>query len=259
MKNEKILLITGGSRGIGAATARVAATAGYHIVVNYRENQSEADRVVAEIVDNGGHAIALQGDVALESDIEHMFDEIDRRIGPVSALVNSAGVSGNGCAVADFSKDKLDHLFAVNVIGTMLCCRAAVRRMSTRHGGSGGAIVNVSSMAATIGGRAGASDYAASKAAVDAFTVGLAKEVGSAGIRVNALRPGMTLTDMTDRLRRDPQLLREMASTIAMNRIAEADEMAQPIVWLLSQQASFISGACLDASGGGFVIGRPLS
>ena len=186
-----------------------------------------------------------------------MFQQVDRQFGPPTALVNSAGINGGKAAVADFDGAQLSRLMAVNVVGTMLCCREAVRRMSTRSGGNGGVIVNVSSMAATIGGRPGSSHYAASKAAVDAFTVGLAREVGGQGIRVNAIRPGMTDTDMTDDLRHDPALHRAVAETIAMNRIAEVDEVARPILWLLSEEASFVSGACLDVSGGGFMIGRP--
>ena len=146
----------------------------------------------------------------------------------------------------------------MNVIGTILCCRNAIRRMSSPQGGRGCSIVNVSSMAATIGGRAGSSDYAASKAAVDTFTVGLAKEVGKAGIRANAVRPGMTSTEMTENVQRDRKLLREIVSTIPLNRIADAEEIARPIVWLLSDEASFVSGACIDVSGGGFVIGKQL-
>jgi NAD(P)-dependent dehydrogenase (short-subunit alcohol dehydrogenase family) len=256
--NSRVLLITGGSRGIGAATARLAAAEGFAVAVNYRDRLDAAAEVVADIAASGGTALAFQGDVSIEADVRRMFDEIDRDLGPVAALVNSAGINGARGRVADFSADALTMLFAVNVIGTMLCCREAVRRMSTRAGGAGGAIVNVSSMAATIGGRAGASAYAASKAAVDNFTVGLAKEVGAEGIRVNTVRPGVTHTDMTEGLHRNSAALAEIESTIAMNRIAAADEIARPILWLLSNEASFISGACLNASGGGFIIGRQL-
>ncbi len=253
-----VLFITGGSRGIGAATARLAATHGYVVVVNYRSRRDAADAVVSDIVGAGGTASAVQGDVADEGDVARMFAEVERRHGPLAALVNSAGIDSGKRAAADVEAASLVRLMAVNVIGTMLCCREAVRRMSTKRGGAGGAIVNVSSMAATIGGRAGASHYAASKAAIDAFTVGLAKEVATEGIRVNAVRPGMTLTDMTDDLQRDPTLFADVAATIAMNRVAEAEEIARPILWLLSEEASFISGSCLDASGGGFVIGDRL-
>lgn len=253
-----MVLITGGSRGIGAATARAAAAAGHAVAVNYERREDAAEAVVADIVAAGGRACAVAGDVADEGAVERMFETAQSRLGPVTGLVNSAGISGNGSAAADFDAATLERLFAVNVVGTMLCCREAVRRMSTRRGGAGGAIVNVSSMAATIGGRAGASDYASSKAAVDAFTVGLAKEVAAEGIRVNALRPGMTLTDMTDDLRDDPRQHARIAATIPMGRVASADEIARPIVWLLSPDASFISGARLDASGGGFLIGERI-
>ncbi len=252
-----VLLIMGGSRGIGAAVARQAARLGHAIAVNYRADGDAAAAVVASVKQAGGEAAAFRADVGVEADVQQMFQAVDRKLGPLTALVNSAGINGGKVAVADFDSKELSRLMAVNVVGTMLCCREAVRRMSTRSGGSGGVIVNVSSMAATIGGRPGSSHYAASKAAVDAFTVGLAREVGEQGIRVNAIRPGMTDTDMTDELRQDPALHRAIAGTIAMNRIAEVEEIAQPILWLLSDQASFISGSCLDASGGGFMIGKP--
>ena len=249
------VLITGASRGIGAATARLAARQGYAVAINYRVERERAEALVAPIGQAGGKAVAVQGDVAQQSEVERMFAEIDRRLGPLSALVNAAGINGGPqTRVADLDQAALERLFAVNVIGTMLCCREAVRRMSTARGGAGGAIVNVSSMAAAIGGRPGRSAYAASKAAVDSFTVGLAKEVAREGIRANAIRPGMTLTDMTDTVRRDPDLRARIAATIAMNRCAAPEEMARPILWLLSDEASFVSGAILDAAGGGFML-----
>ncbi len=250
-----VLLVSGGARGIGAATARLAAAAGFDVAVNYRADAAAAESVAAAVKAAGRRAVAVRGDVAREDDVVRLFAETDAALGPITALVNSAGVSGAKARVDQFTADDLKRLMAVNVVGTMLCCREAVRRMSTRHGGAGGAIVNVSSMAGTIGGRPGRSAYAASKAAVDAFTVGLAREVAREGIRANAIRPGMTLTDMTGALRQDPALAASVADTIAMNRVAEADEIAQPILWLLSEQASFISGACIDASGGGFMLG----
>jgi NAD(P)-dependent dehydrogenase (short-subunit alcohol dehydrogenase family) len=249
------VLITGGSRGIGAATARLAAEQGYAVAINYRVERERAEALVAEIGKAGGQAIAVQADVAQQDQVTRLFQELDERLSRPSALVNAAGITGGPqTKVADFEQAVLERLLAVNVIGTMLCCREAVRRMSTAHGSAGGAIVNVSSMAATIGGRPGRSAYAASKAAIDSFTIGLAKEVAREGIRVNALRPGMTLTDMTDAVRRDAGLQARVAATIAMNRCAEPEEMARPILWLLSDQASFISGAILDASGGGFML-----
>jgi NAD(P)-dependent dehydrogenase (short-subunit alcohol dehydrogenase family) len=251
-----ILLITGGSRGIGAAAARLAARKGYAVAINYRKAQDQAEALVDEIEQGGGRAMAVQADVASQEQVEAMFRAVDD-FGPLTALVNSAGITVAGqTKVADLEQAPLERMLAVNVIGTLLCCREAVRRMSTRVGGKGGAIVNVSSMAAAVGGRPGRTAYAASKGAVDSFTIGFAKEVAREGIRVNALRPGMTMTDMTDAVRRDPELYARTAATIAMNRCADPDEMARPILWLLSAEASFISGALLDGSGGGFMIGQ---
>ena len=249
------VLITGASRGIGAATARLAARQGYRVAINYRSAGEKAEALLSEIRAAGGQAIAVQADVAHQDQVARMFRAVDEHLGPLSALVNSAGTNGGPeTRVADLDQAGLERLFAVNVIGTMLCCREAVRRMATAHGGAGGAIVNVSSMAATIGGRPGRSAYAASKGAIDSFTIGLAREVARHGIRANAIRPGMTLTDMTDAVRRDPGLRARIADTIAMDRCAEPEEIARPILWLLSNEASFVSGAILDASGGGFLL-----
>lgn len=250
-----VLLVTGGSRGIGAATARLAAAQGQRVAINYREDQAAAEALAEGIRAAGGEARHFKADVAREEDIIRLFDDVVDTFGTVDGLVNSAGIDGGGLQVADFDGPALTELMAVNVIGTMLCCREAVRRMSTRRGGAGGAIVNVSSMAATIGGRPGRSHYAASKGAVDAFTIGLAKEVATDGIRANTVRPGVTLTDMTDRVRSDAKMRAAVSRTIAMNRVAEAEEIAAPIVWLLSPAASFVSGCRLDVSGGGFVVG----
>jgi NAD(P)-dependent dehydrogenase (short-subunit alcohol dehydrogenase family) len=249
------MLVTGGARGIGAATARLAAGQGYAVAINYERARERAAALAAEIEGAGGRAIAVQADVAQQDQVERMFGEVDERLGRLTALVNSAGIDGGGATpVAELEQTRLERLLAVNVIGTMLCCREAVRRMSTARGGTGGAIVNLSSMAATIGGRAGRTAYAASKGAIDSFTIGLAKEVAREGIRVNALRPGMTLTDMTDAVRQDAGLRARIADTIALNRCAAPEEMARPILWLLSDEASFISGALLDGSGGGFML-----
>lgn len=250
-----VLLITGGGRGIGAAAARLAAAEGYKVAVNYHTRRDAAEALVAEIAAAGGSAAAFPADVAEEAEVVRLFDAVEEQLGPLAGLVNSAGISPGASRAEDFEAETLQRLMAVNVVGTLLCCREAVRRMSTARGGGGGAIVNVSSMAAVTGGRAGSSHYAASKAAVDAFTIGLAKEVAEEGIRVNSVRPGMTLTDMTAKRLADPDNRARQASVVAMNRIASAEEIAAPIVWLLSEAASFISGACLDASGGGFVIG----
>jgi NAD(P)-dependent dehydrogenase (short-subunit alcohol dehydrogenase family) len=248
------MLVTG-ARGIGAATARLAAGQSYAVAVSYERAGAHAEALAAEIEAAGGRAIAVQADVSQQHQVERMFGEVDQRLGRLTALVNSAGIDGGGATpVAELEQASLERLLAVNVIGTMLCCREAVRRMSTARGGKGGAIVNLSSMAATIGGRAGRTAYAASKGAIDSFTIGLAREVAREGIRVNALRPGMTLTDMTDEVRSDAGLRGRIADTIAMNRCAEPMEMARPILWLLSTEASFISGALLDGSGGGFML-----
>jgi NAD(P)-dependent dehydrogenase (short-subunit alcohol dehydrogenase family) len=249
------LLIIGGASGIGAETARLAAARGYKVAINYRSREAEAKKVVADITAEGGHAVALPADVAREADIGLLFDAAAKALGPITHLVNSAGISGSS-RVEDFDAAVLTRLFAINTVGLMLCCREAARRMSTKRGGKGGVIVNVSSMAATIGGRPGVSAYAASKAAVDSFTMGFAKEVAHEGIRAVSLRPGMIETEMTERALADREVREAIESTIAMGRIGQAREIANAILWLLSDEASFISGVTLDASGGGFVFGK---
>ena len=249
------LLITGGASGIGAETARLAAARGYKVAINYRSREAEAKKVVADITAEGGHAVALPADVAREADIGLLFDAAAKALGPITHLVNSAGISGSS-RVEDFDVAVLTRLFAINTVGLMLCCREAARRMSTKRGGKGGVIVNISSMAATIGGRPGVSAYAASKAAVDSFTMGFAKEVAPEGIRAVSLRPGMIETEMTERALADHEVREAIESTIAMGRIGQAREIANAILWLLSDEASFISGVTLDASGGGFVFGK---
>ena len=249
------LLITGGASCIGAATARLAAKRGHKVAINYRSRDAQAKKVVADIIANGGQAVALPADVARQADIVGLFDAAEKALGPVSHLVNSAGV-GLSSRVEDFDGAALERLFAINTVGLMLCCREAARRMSTRRGGKGGVIVNVSSMAATIGGRPGVSAYAASKAAVDSFTMGFAKEVAQEGIRAVSLRPGMIETEMTEKTLTDREVRSAIESTIAMGRVGQADEIANAIVWLLSDEASFISGVTIDVSGGGFVFGK---
>lgn len=252
---SKVLLITGGASGIGAATARLAAAKGYSIAINYRSRKDEALQLTKELKIAGVRAIAVQADIAVPEDVARLYETVDKELGRVTALVNSAGIGTAMTRVENVDPAELQRLFQTNVFGLILSTREAVRRMSTARGGTGGVIVNLSSMAATIGGRPGASLYAASKAAVDAFTVGLAKEVGAEGIRAVSVRPGFTLTEMTAGVAADPQLLEEIAATIPFGRIGRVEEIAAPIVWLLSSEASFVSGDLFDISGGGFKVG----
>jgi NAD(P)-dependent dehydrogenase (short-subunit alcohol dehydrogenase family) len=252
---DGVVLVTGGSSGIGAAVARHAAAQGHAVAVTYRSQRSAAEALVQELRWKGAEIHAFAADVAREEEVARLFEEVDARFGrrPLRGVVNSAGVGGRHGPVGSFTGAELAALWATNVTGTIIACREAVKRFDARSGG--GAIVNVSSMAATIGGRPGASAYAASKAAVDAFTVGLAKEVAARGIRVNVVRPGFTVTPMTRRASDDPAALAAVSATIPIQRPATADEVAKPIVWLLSEEASFVTGARLDVSGGGFVVG----
>ncbi|MDI1287455.1 MAG: SDR family oxidoreductase [Reyranella sp.] len=251
---SKTLLITGGASGIGAETARRAAVRGYKVAINFRTRDSQARAIVADIEAKGGRAIALPGDVAHEADIIRLFEETERTLGPITQLVNSAGSNGRRGRVDEYDAAVLANLFATNVIGLMLCCREAAKRMSTKNGGKGGAIVNVSSMAATIGGRLGSSAYAASKGAVDAFTKGFAREVAAEGIRVNSLRPGMVLSEMTEARLKKPEFRAHLEASIPMRRVGQSHEIAEAILWLLSDEASFVTGAMLDAAGGGYII-----
>lgn len=250
-----LCVITGGARGIGRATALAAAARGWNVLITYRERSDAAQSAVDTIASIGRLAFAVQADVGKPDDISRLFEQCDRRFGRLDALVNSAGIAHHN-RVDALDSLELANMFAVNVTGLMLCCREAVLRMSVRHGGGGGSIINVSSMAATIGGRAGSSTYAASKGAVDVFTTGLAKEVAAEGIRVNAVRPGVTDTDMIDPIRTGAARA-GVESSIPMGRFGRPEEIAQAIVWLMSDDASFVSGAHLDLSGGGFLIGKP--
>lgn len=249
----KTLLITGGASGIGAETARRAAKRGYKVAVNYRSRDAQARQIVADVEAAGGTALALPADMAREADIVRMFQETERALGPITHLVNSAGI-GYRTRVDEYDTARLENLFAINAIGLMLCCREAAKRMSTRNGGKGGAIVNVSSMASTIGGRLGASAYAATKGAVDAFTKGFAREAAAEGIRVNAVRPGMVMSEMTEKSLADPVFRARIEESIPMHRVGEGHEIAETILWLLSAEASFITGAMVDAAGGGYII-----
>lgn len=246
---SQIVLITGASRGIGAATALQAARAGYAVAVNYTANSLAADEVVRQIRQGGGTAITVQADVAEESQVMAMFEKVDAKLGRLTALVNNAGVVDRTERVDGMSVARLRRMFDINVIGTMVCAREAVKRMSTRYGGPGGAIVNVSSVAARLGGPGQYVDYAAAKGAIDTFTLGLAKEVATEGIRVNAVRPGIIETDIhaSGGL---PDRARTMAPQVPMQRAGSADEVAQSIVWLLGSGSSYTTGALLDIAGG---------
>jgi NAD(P)-dependent dehydrogenase (short-subunit alcohol dehydrogenase family) len=244
-----VLLVTGGSRGIGAATALLAARHGFAVAVNYSANAPAADAVVAQIRAGGGTAIAVQADVADEPQVMAMFQHIDATLGRLSALVNNAGVVDQAARLDQMDGARIRRMFDINVLGSLLCAREAVLRMSTRHGGPGGAIVNVSSVAARLGGSGQYVDYAASKGAIDTFTVGLAREVATEGIRVNAVRPGIIDTDI-HASGGQPDRAREMAPVVPMQRAGSADEVAQGIVWLLSRDASYTTGAILDVAGG---------
>lgn len=247
--DNKVVLITGASRGIGAATALLAAKQGYTVAVNYLANRAAAEQVVAAIAASGGDAFVLQGDVASEADVVAMFEQVDRRCGRLDALVNNAGILAPQMRVDQMDAVRLNRIFATNVTGTFLCAREAVRRMSASHGGKGGAIVNLSSRAAVLGAPGEYVDYAASKAAVDALTIGLSKEVGAEGIRVNGVRPGLIHTEIHASGGEAGRVDR-MKSGVPMRRGGQADEVAQAVMWLLSEQAGYVTGTFIDVSGG---------
>ncbi len=246
---SKVVLITGGSRGIGAASALLAARAGYAVAVNYTANSLAADEVVRQIRQEGGQAISVQADVAQESQVMTMFEKVDAKFGRLTALVNNAGIVDRTSRVDAMDVARLKRMFDINVIGSMVCAREAVKRMSTKYGGAGGAIVNVSSAAARLGAPGQYVDYAASKGAIDVFTIGLSKEVAAEGIRVNAVRPGIIETDIhaSGGL---PNRARDLAPQVPMQRAGSAEEVARSIVWLLSDESSYTTGAFLDVTGG---------
>lgn len=245
----RVLLVTGGSRGIGAATARLAARQGYAVALSYRANREAAEEVAAGIRAGGGEALALQADVSSEAQVLELFAAVDRAWGRLDALVNNAGILEAQMRLEAMSAERLQRVFATNVIGAMLCAREAVRRMSTRYGGQGGAIVNVSSAAARLGSAGEYVDYAASKGALDTFTLGLAKEVAAEGIRVNAVRPGLIHTDI-HASGGEPGRVDRLAATVPMGRGGRAEEVAAAILWLLGEEAAYVTGALLDVSGG---------
>ena len=246
---QKTMLVTGGSRGIGAATARLAAARGYAVCVNYAGRKEAADAVVAEILGAGGRAIAVQGDVADAGAVAALFQAVDGEFGRLDALVNNAGILYPQSRLEDIARDRLEHVLRVNVIGSFLCAAEAVKRMSTRHGGAGGTIVNVSSMAARLGSPNEYVDYAASKGAIDAMTVGLAKEVAGEGIRVNAVRPGLIYTDI-HASGGVPDRVDRLKGAVPMERGGTAEEVAETILWLASDGASYCTGTFIDVSGG---------
>lgn len=246
---NKVLLITGGSRGIGAATARLAAAEGYDVCISYQKNRTAADAVVRSVEQQGLRAIAIAADVASEPDILRLFSEVDQKLGLLTALVNNAGILEQQMRVTDMDVARLNRVFSTNVIGSFLCAREAIKRMSTLRSGSGGAIVNVSSGAARSGSPGEYVDYAASKGAIDTMTIGLAKEVASEGIRVNAVRPSFIYTDI-HASGGEPDRVERVKATVPLKRGGQAIEVAQAILWLLSDKSSFTTGGFIDVTGG---------
>ena len=249
MRNMKTVLVTGASRGIGAATALLAAQRGYAVCINYKSNEHAAQSIVSQIKSTGGNAFAVAADIAVESDVIRLFNTCDAELGVLTALVNNAGLLESQMQVAAMNAARLHRVFATNVIGAFLCAREAIKRMSTKHGGNGGAIVNVSSGASRLGSPNEYVDYAASKGAIDTFTIGLSKEVAAEGIRVNAVRPGFIYTDM-HASGGEPDRVNRVREFVPMKRGGSPHEVAQAIMWLLSQEASYVTGTFIDVAGG---------
>lgn len=246
---SRVLVVTGGSRGIGAATARLAVEAGYAVCINYVRNEAAAKEVAGSISAAGGRGVSVKADVGREDEVVRLFERVDELLGPVTALVNNAGILETQTRVEHMDGARLERVFAANVYGAFLCAREAIRRMSTRHGGSGGAIVNVSSAASRLGSPDEYVDYAAAKGAVDTFTLGLAKEVAADGIRVNAVRPGAIYTDIhADG--GEPERVDRVKASVPMQRGGYPEEVARAVLWLLSDEASYCTGAFLDVAGG---------
>lgn len=246
---SEVMIVTGGSRGIGAATARIAAARGYDVCVNYRQDAAAAASVVADIEKAGRRAIAVAGDMSSEKDVVNLFETSDAQLGPLKVLINNAGIVGAQSRVEDYTLERLQQMFAINITGAFLCVREAVRRMSTRNGGAGGAIVNVSSAAARLGAPNEYVDYAASKGAMDSMTIGLSKEVAAEGIRVNAVRPGLIYTDI-HASGGEPGRVERLKEGVPMQRGGEADEVARVILWLASDESSYTTGSLVECSGG---------
>jgi NAD(P)-dependent dehydrogenase (short-subunit alcohol dehydrogenase family) len=246
--SDKVLVVTGGSRGIGAATCRLGAERGYAVVVNYAGNVEAAEAVCADIHAKGGKAVAVRGDVSVPEDVEHIFRAADR-LGTLTALCNNAGIIDLKARVDEMTPERLARMFAVNVTGSFMCARQAILRMSTRHGGKGGSIVNLTSAASKLGAPAYYVDYASSKGAIDTFTIGLALELAEEGIRVNSVRPGIIETDI-HAAGGDPDRAQKMVSSIPMKRTGSSEEVAQSILWLMSDEAAYVTGATIPVTGG---------
>lgn len=246
---NKVMLITGANRGIGAATARLAAQRGYHLLLNYRSRADEAEALATEISAVGGTAHTVQADIAEEADVLRLFAELDKHYSRLDALINNAGILEAQMRLEQMDVARWQRVLATNVIGSFLCCREAIKRMSSQHGGDGGTIVNVSSMAARLGSPNEYIDYAAAKGAVDSLTIGLAREVAGEGIRVNAVRPGLIATDI-HAAGGEPGRIERLKGSVPLQRGGEAQEVAEAILWLASDQSSYCTGTFIDVSGG---------